>query len=573
MKSGPPEPTWHVASDKTKGAEATPSSRSGHSIEAELDALKQRLAGAESALQTTRRVGSAGIGMMMVGTAVAVVLATTRSGAERSERTTLRAPFRVVDARGKLLLHLDADQNGTQLSLFDGAGKPVTLLGATPEGGIFRISSRGDRGNLQLYSDAHGGQIALSGQNKARPEVWLGAKEEGGGLGVYDEAGSPVAWITTSKDRRGLSVGDHAGRPVAWLGAAREGGVALYNRSGKTAAYLTISQGSGSLAVYDPAHKKAATLTADTDLSDHPVPGPAMAAGGPALPAAGGKLTQLATSPRMSTDTGWLLHRNAVPAAPEHRHPAAHQALVAPPLPGAARSPQVALAPQASSPSVKPATSRAVIGPESETGPQGAAGVKPTPAEAGSGQAPVGKTPPAQGESSASTAQPLPNRFLHGTRPGPGTAAGSFALNQKPLLTARPSTSLDRPHATQTSRPNPSWQFHPAGRATTARRSVRRHRHGHRHHTRGAHRYHRRHRRWLSHSHHRRHHAHRGSRRLARRPLHSRRGKTSHRRAERSGALLRPRHAESAATGGARFSAAAREPKHSSAVTPPTDPD
>jgi hypothetical protein len=569
MKSGSPEPKQNLTPDSPNGGGDTPSSRGGPALEAELETLKQRLAGAESSLRTMRWVGSAAAALFTAGTIGAVTLAATHSGVSQSDRATIRAPFRVVDAQGKPLLHLDADQNGPQLRLFDRAGEPITSLGATPEGGIFRVSSRGGKGNLQLYADSHGGQITLSGQNQSHPVAWLGSKEEGGGLGIYDAAGSPVAWVTTGKDRRGLSVGDQAGHPVAWLGAAREGGVAVYNRSGKMAAYLTISRGSGSLAVYDPTRKKSSTLTADTDLSgDRVMSGPSIAAAAPANPAAGAKLSHVTMRPQASADPGWLLHRSSTQAVPPAQHPAEHPASMAPPLTGAAHSTQVATT-AAASHTPKPAAPLTAIGPENEAGPQGMIGGKPGPAGGVAARAPE-EAELTGGGSSAGRARSEQKRALEGTHLDSSIPAASVHHQQKLARAAQPTTTV-APLPAGGDIAGKAPQVHPSGRAATTHRSMRHHRHGRRHHSRRAHHRHsRRQRRSLRGRHHRRHHARHSSHRLARRSSHP--GNRAHRLAERTGTPIHPQRLAAGAAGPAS-PAIATKPQHSPTVALPVDPD
>src|SRR5687768_10333571 len=112
--------------------------------------MEDRWAEMERRLERAERRARVTAALSLATLIAAVTLVAVRPGETQSRRSTLRAPFRVVDTRGKILLEVGARggtraPNDTALRLFHpGAGSesPAVELLSTPEGGWLDIRNK-----------------------------------------------------------------------------------------------------------------------------------------------------------------------------------------------------------------------------------------------------------------------------------------------------------------------------------------------------------------------------------------------------------------------------------------------
>ena len=103
---------------------------------------------------------------------------------------TVRAPLRVVDGAGNVILEVDGDRAGPRLRLFDGSGRTWIALGGDAEGGILGVYARDEAEGAVLFADGGGGRLVLFEQGETR--IALGTDTDGGRLGIFDAEGRLV---------------------------------------------------------------------------------------------------------------------------------------------------------------------------------------------------------------------------------------------------------------------------------------------------------------------------------------------------------------------------------------------
>jgi hypothetical protein len=131
--------------------------------------VEQRLADMERRLARAERRSRIAGGVAVVGVVAALVLGAARPAVTDSPGSTLKAPFRVVDDKGKTRLYVEAeDDDFTLMQIYDGKGR----VGVGMSSGMFRS-----------------GCLTLVGRN-GKPCVSLNAGPyTGGSLTLYDDTG------------------------------------------------------------------------------------------------------------------------------------------------------------------------------------------------------------------------------------------------------------------------------------------------------------------------------------------------------------------------------------------------
>lgn len=158
--------------------------------------LEKRLSRAEMQLKIQAVVGGAVILVLLISS-------------KYYDRSIGRAPFRVIDSRGNVLLNVGGSPDGTQSHL--------------------RLFPPGKDHVAVLY-----------------------AQDSGGGLDLFDAGGKPGVAIGTVGSNRGIGICDREGRPVAWLAAHPSGGgLILTRRDTQRAAELTVTEDGGQLMLFD----------------------------------------------------------------------------------------------------------------------------------------------------------------------------------------------------------------------------------------------------------------------------------------------------------------------------------
>ena len=126
--------------------------------------LERRVARAE-------RQARALAGLVLVVLSGGTMVLAARTAETRSPGSTVRAPFRVVDARGNALLVVDTGEwndhwdapGGTRLRLFDLNRRPTAVLMAAEDGGDLSLDREGGNRSIGLF--AGGGGAALTFEN------------------------------------------------------------------------------------------------------------------------------------------------------------------------------------------------------------------------------------------------------------------------------------------------------------------------------------------------------------------------------------------------------------------------
>jgi hypothetical protein len=183
-------------------------------MEVELAELKQRL---ERAERRMRVLSGLFVTALVVGLALAAQPAMTRTSG-----STVKAPFRVVDARGKVLLQVDEgapgrnqaryrkiylDKGAPRLRLFDKTGKDTVVMIAGENGGQIAAQSRRSGGFAVLSSSLYGGDLQLADEVGA-PIIAIQGSQAERGLLLFSPQDTPAVWMKAGKDFSSVQVVD-----------------------------------------------------------------------------------------------------------------------------------------------------------------------------------------------------------------------------------------------------------------------------------------------------------------------------------------------------------------------------
>jgi hypothetical protein len=215
--------------------------------------LQERLALAERRLQVVNFLASGVGALALAGVVGLICIMSARPGRAAADGTTLRAPLRIVDQHGTVLLDLVADGKGTQLCLADASGRQGACLTASSTESDLNLSGPGS-GTATLLATGAGGQLTVS-DGRSRPVAWLGARETGGKMAFWDAAGRDVLHLGAAAPGGSLSFTgrDGAVRTLA-LSGAEENRLALTNQFGQRVGPL------------EPAAERQTTRNAAPDL-------------------------------------------------------------------------------------------------------------------------------------------------------------------------------------------------------------------------------------------------------------------------------------------------------------------
>jgi hypothetical protein len=149
-------------------------------MQPELQTLEERLARAE------RQVRGLRLAFGAMALAAGALLA-VRSGETQNPGTVVKAPLKVVDARGQPVVEIAADQfEGRRLRLLGPKGELLAHLGESGAGGgEFSVYGAGSTaGTLAAESDA--ASLSLRGKAGKGPTVLLKTTGQGGSLLLND---------------------------------------------------------------------------------------------------------------------------------------------------------------------------------------------------------------------------------------------------------------------------------------------------------------------------------------------------------------------------------------------------
>jgi len=266
-------------------------------IDEQMARLEQRLAQVEGALERTRRQKRAAWAVGACGVAAAIIAATTTVGTAGATTTrgaqalTVKAPFRVVDASGGLVMQADTTgihyyrggraiagmvegRGGGQIYTADGQGSQRALMFEFPDGqpGLKLINNAGStvaglqtrvNGTGELVVDGLDGRIMRLGTDNGEMalrfykggavQARVGADKDGGTLHLNAEHGPSVDLGTTQSGQTTLLF-MQGNKILGGVGASSTGGLLqLNNATGKKMLLLGENSNSGTVGVYDTA--------------------------------------------------------------------------------------------------------------------------------------------------------------------------------------------------------------------------------------------------------------------------------------------------------------------------------
>jgi hypothetical protein len=186
-------------------------------METKLEELERRLALAEHQVKARCRVGRA-LGGLALAVLVVALTTTARGAKMQPAGHIVKAPFRVVDSRGKTLLCVEATAGGGELNLFGQDGK----LSAS----------------LDAHSAAGGSLIILDSRGEIVASLSAGLRSEQGrevaGYGALTVSNGDRRWpggatLAAGSDGGQLTIHSNTGPEIAELGATRNGGRLLFH--------------------------------------------------------------------------------------------------------------------------------------------------------------------------------------------------------------------------------------------------------------------------------------------------------------------------------------------------------
>ncbi len=163
---------------------------------------------------------------------------------------TLIAPVVIRDRHGRLLLEIDAQDDGACLKLFDAQGSAVAALTAQNDGGGLGIRNQQGEVVGTLFAHAEGGGLTLRTE-EGKAAVSAFAHHGGGALNLFDRRGKLAAVLGAGRNGGRLDLNDHAGTQAVKVGVRDTGGgVTVYDRDGKPGAVLGLTDDGGGLGLY-----------------------------------------------------------------------------------------------------------------------------------------------------------------------------------------------------------------------------------------------------------------------------------------------------------------------------------
>lgn len=152
-----------------------------------------------------------------------------------AERSTLRAPVRVLDEQERVLLEVSADRAGNVLHLYHPDGRPAVSVSTSSVGGA--VITCDEQGNpaVSVYANgsAYGGVVEAHGPSGG-VVAQLAGTPDGGQVAVCHPNGNPVGTLSVDAAGAGefqLTTGE--GTPTAELSAILgDGALLLMNQDG-----------------------------------------------------------------------------------------------------------------------------------------------------------------------------------------------------------------------------------------------------------------------------------------------------------------------------------------------------
>ena len=119
-----------------------------------------------------------------------------------------------------------------------------------------RIAIVNDAGQavVILYVDEDGyGRIEIADKGGNTIAAFMGADEDGGGIGILNKTGTPVAGMHVSKDGGGIDIANKDGISIANISANENGGaIGIFNKTGIPIAGMgAAKEGDGAIGIFN----------------------------------------------------------------------------------------------------------------------------------------------------------------------------------------------------------------------------------------------------------------------------------------------------------------------------------
>lgn len=213
--------------------------------------IEERLSRAERQVRVLR-------GLLLAAFVGIVALAAVKPGITDGTGTTVKAPFRVVNGKGDIILQSDEVEAGARLCLFDKDENPRAFVLSGEEGGAvgivgnkgqssagftatddeasFDITNREGKRLVALTSNGGRGGLVLCNQDTKPSVVAFGGKEgdDGGAVAIMGKGGKLAAGLTIDEDGGILGIADHKGTSGGDMVMTKHGGfLRMFDSGGK----------------------------------------------------------------------------------------------------------------------------------------------------------------------------------------------------------------------------------------------------------------------------------------------------------------------------------------------------
>lgn len=227
----------------------------------EIEELKQRVARAERNAKTFCCVGITAL-IASITVLAAGPVESQINAATKKKGTKVKAPFSVVDSKGRTLFRVMADSDGgTHVDVMHGGTELVELGHIEGLQGIRVNDLEGQRvTDIGVDQEDQGRGIDVHDENGVKV-VDIGIGDEGRGIDVHDSAGVKAVDIGIGDEGRGVDVHDQAGVKVIDLGIGDQGrGLDIHNTAGNPVARVNSGTNGGEARLFNNAG--APTFTA-----------------------------------------------------------------------------------------------------------------------------------------------------------------------------------------------------------------------------------------------------------------------------------------------------------------------
>jgi hypothetical protein len=183
-------------------------------VETTVGDMERRLVDTERQLRFLRVIVMVGVSAELLMGVGPQMLAATQPARAQQAGSVFKAPFKVVDNRGRALLVVDTGGLGnwhavvgTRLQLFDGNGKPTAALVASDDGGGVSLDDKAGHRSVGMFAGSGGGALKIVHPTMiGQPAAVLSAYSGGCTFSLYNREGTSSATLQATDETGRLNL-------------------------------------------------------------------------------------------------------------------------------------------------------------------------------------------------------------------------------------------------------------------------------------------------------------------------------------------------------------------------------